>query len=158
MAFTKGLAIQITPHHNGEIFLSSSAASQNPSFFGIPFTGSTTPKLAGQNPSYPQRVPDPRCNIEVFDVNDTLIMQLLAYDLNMVYYSRKDEIRITASPLVPVVPAYSVMLMTTSSTPGIDYDLKIYTPQSLSYQSVKSLCDQKMPSGGNPDSRWFGWF
>ncbi|EMM1376136.1 TPA: hypothetical protein ACHP3V_001019 [Pseudomonas aeruginosa] len=158
MTFTKGLAIQITPHHNGEIFLSSSAASQNPSFFGIPFAGSTTPKLAGQNPSYPQRIPDPRCNIEVFDVNDTLILQILAYNLNMVYYSRKDEIRITASPLVPVVPAYSVMLMTISSTPGIDYDLKIYTPQSSSYQSVKDLCNQKMPSGGNPDSRWFGWF
>ncbi|MEE4663221.1 hypothetical protein V2K48_04590 [Pseudomonas alliivorans] len=158
MTFTNGLAIQITPHHNGEIFLSSSAAGQNPGFFGMPFTGATVPKRAEQNQSYPQRVPDPRCNIKVFSGNDEIVMELVAYDLNMVYYTRKDEVRITAAPLVPVVPPYSVMLMSISRTPGIDYDLNIYTPNSLSYSNVKALCTQKMPSGGNQESRWFGWF
>lgn len=51
------LAIQIKPHHNGEILLSVTAAMQNPSFFDWPFTGRTTPKKRG-NPSYPQRVVD----------------------------------------------------------------------------------------------------
>lgn len=56
----QGLAIQIKPHHNGEIFLSVTAALQNPKFFGWPFTGSTVPKKAG-NPAYPQLSPDPPC-------------------------------------------------------------------------------------------------
>lgn len=153
-----GLAIQITPHHNGEIFLSSSAASQNPRFFGMPFTGSTVPKRADQNLSYPQRVPDPRCNIRVFSDNDAVVMELLAYNLNMVYYTRKDEVRITALPLVQCVPPYSVMLMSISQELRIDYELNIYTPSSLSYNKVNALCTHKMPSGGNQKSRCFGWF
>ena len=40
----RGFAIQIKPHHNGEIFLSVTAAFQNPMFFHWPFAGLTTPK------------------------------------------------------------------------------------------------------------------
>jgi len=55
---TEALVIQIVPHHNGEVFLSKIAVDQNPDFFGFPFTGQTTPKKPN-NPSYPQRQPDP---------------------------------------------------------------------------------------------------
>ncbi len=57
------LVIQITAHHNGEIFLSKGAVNQDPAFFGWPFTGNTVPKKAA-NPSYPQRTPEPRRRIE----------------------------------------------------------------------------------------------
>ena len=61
-ATAKGFAIQIKPHHNGEIFLSKTAALQDPGFFGWPFSGNTIPKKVG-NPTYPQLKPDPIVNI-----------------------------------------------------------------------------------------------
>jgi hypothetical protein len=56
-AKTDAFAIQVRAHHNGEIFLSVTAALQNPAFFNWPFNGQTTPKNPG-NPSYPQITPD----------------------------------------------------------------------------------------------------
>lgn len=102
-----GLAIQIKPHHNGEIFLSKLAVNQNPAFFGFPFTGMTTPKTAGGTP-YPQGLPDPVVNIQVYGAGRALLLNLPAYALNTVFYEPKSEIRVTASPLVGVAPDYSV--------------------------------------------------
>lgn len=105
-----GLAIQIKPHHNGEIFLSVLAVRQYPSFFRWPFEGATTPKKPG-NPSYPQLLPDPVVNIIVYGAAEDPILTLNRYSLNTIYYERKKEVRVTASPLVGVVPDYSVMII-----------------------------------------------
>jgi hypothetical protein len=48
----RGLAIQVRPHDNGEIFLSRRAVDQNPSFFKWPFYG-TNQAQAGQEPVVP---------------------------------------------------------------------------------------------------------
>lgn len=151
-----GLAIQIKPHHNGEIFLSKTAVLQNPGFFGWPFTGETIPKKAG-NPAYPQRVPDPIVNVDVFGVGAQAKLSLHAYALNTVYYSTKSEIRITASPLVTEVPDYSVMVMVPGVAEGIDYEIIIHRPDSPEYQAWLGACNQSMPSGGQMP-RKFGWF
>ena len=151
-----GFAIQIKPHHNGEIFLSVSAALQNPTFFRWPFTGKTTPKKAG-NPSYPQLDPDPSVNIVVYDAGSAPVMTLTRYKLNTIYYEKNSEIRITASPLVGVVPDYSVMIMRPGGSPDIDYDITIYTPHSPDYAAWVAACNQVMPSGGKTP-RKFGWF
>ncbi|WP_080726128.1 phospholipase D family protein [Sinorhizobium meliloti] len=151
----QALAIQIKPHNNGEIFLSVTAALQYPSFFRFPFNGQTTPKIPG-NPSYPQLTPDPVVNIAVFGAASTPILTLNAYPLNTVYYEKKSEIRITASPLVGVVPDYSVMVMAKSSTPGIDYEITIHTPTSPDYAAWVATCNQQMPGGGSLP-RKFGW-
>lgn len=156
VANVRGFAIQIKPHHNGEIFLSRTAAAQNPSFFGWPFTGKTTPKRAG-NPSYPQLDPDPIVNIAVFGHAPEPILTLNSYRLNTVYYEKKSEIRITASPLVKVVPEYSVMVIERSDTPGITYEITIYTPDSPEYSGWEEACNQTMPGGGKKP-RKFGWF
>jgi len=153
-----GLAIQINPHDNGEIFLSSTAAKQNPAFFGMPFTGITTPKQGSKNGGYPQRFPDPVCNIRVIGDKDQLLLELPGYELNTVFYTKKSEIRVTASPLVPVVPAYSVMIMYFSGVAGIDYEMDIHTPESPEYERWVEICNQKMPGGGKKEPRWFGWF
>lgn len=153
-----GLAIQVTPHPNGEIFLSSTAAKQNPAFFGMPFTGITTPKKGSKNGGYPQHFPDPVCNIKVIDSEGQLLLELAAYNLNTVFYTKKSEIRITASPLVAVVPPYSVMVMCFSETEGIDYELEIHTPASPKYEGWVAICNQEMPSGGKGEPRRFGWF
>jgi HKD family nuclease len=151
-----GLAIQIKPHHNGEIFLSKLAVNQNPAFFGFPFTSMTTPKKAGGTP-YPQRLPDPVVNVQVYGEARALLLNLTAYDLNTVFYEPKKEIRVTASPLVGVVPDYSVLVMTPSQIAGVDYEMEVHTPQSPDYASWVTACNQEMPGGGQTP-RKFGWF
>ena len=153
----RGLAIQIAPHHNGEVFLSVSAARQNPAFFGLPFTGSTKPKKA-TNKSYPQRDPDPVNNYTVYGASTTPVLTLSAYPTNTVFYDKKKDIRITVSPLVSVVPDYSVMIMEPSSDPNIDYEITVHRPDSPSYSAWVAACNQSMPAGGGKAPRKFGWF
>lgn len=151
-----GFAIQIRPQPNGEIHLSVSAALQNPAFFDFPFNGMTVPKKVTGTP-YPQRLPDPRVNIQVYGAGGVLMHQDIGYDLNTVFYERRREIRITASQLVPLVPAYSVMIMRPGSYPGIDYDIEIHTPASPDYSRWVAACNQEMPGGGKTPRR-YGWF
>lgn len=151
-----GLAIQIKPHHNGEIFLSKLAVNQNPAFFGFPFNGMTTPKTVGGTP-YPQRLPDPVVNVQVYGTNRALLLNLPAYGLNTVFYEPKSEIRVTASPLVGVAPDYSVMVITPSQIAGVDYEMEVHTPQSPDYPAWVAACNQQMPGGGQVP-RKFGWF
>jgi len=151
-----GVAMQIRPHHNGEIFLSKTAAQQNPAFFGMPFTGKTVPKKAG-NAAYPQRVPDPICNITVFDAGNAVAYAVQDFPLNTVFYEGKAEIRVTASALVPHVPEYSILVMTPSPNPGVDYEMQIFTQASPDFTAWLKVCDQEMPGGGKTPRR-FGWF
>ena len=155
-ATARGFVIQIKPHGNGEIFLSVTAALQNPAFFNWPFNGMTTPKKPG-NPSYPQLDPDPVINVVVYGANAVAVLKLPGYALNTVYYQKKSEIRITASPLVGVVPEYSVMIMEHSSAPGIDYEVTIHRPDSPDYEAWVTSCNQTMPGGGKTP-RKYGWF
>ena len=152
----RGFVIQIKPHQNGEIFLSVTAVFQNPSFFGWPFTGRTTPKKSG-NLSYPQRDPDPVVNITVYGAAAGPISVLNSYNLNTVYYEANSEFRITAAPLVEFVPEYSVMIMEPSESMGIDYDIEIHRPDSLDYNGWVEACNQVMPGGGKRP-RKYGWF
>lgn len=151
-----GIAMQIKPHHNGEFFLSRIAAQQNPAFFGIPFTGETTPKK-GKNSGYPQRTPDPIGNIVVYGKDNKTLYANPKYALNTVFYEAKSEIRVTASPLVAYVPEYSMMIMSPSEEPGVDYDMQIFTPSSPDYEKWLAICNQTMPGGGKVP-RKFGWF
>lgn len=152
----RGLAIQIKPHHNGEIFLSVSAALQNPAFFKWPFAGKTTPKKVG-NPSYPQLDPDPLIDLVVLGASPTPILTLSKYALNTVFYEKKKEIRVTASPLVGIVPDFSVMVVEQSSDPQLDYEITVYRPDSPDYPLWEAACNQTMPGGGHKP-RKFGWF
>lgn len=152
----QGLAIQIKPHHNGEIFLSVTAALQNPAFFRWPFTGLTVPKKPG-NPAYPQLTPDPIVSVTVYGAGLAPHLILPNYPLNTVYYSKKSEIRITAKPLFGVVPDYSIMVIQNSDVIGIDYDIIIHRPDSPDFSLWLSACNQTMPGGGQAP-RKFGWF
>ena len=152
----RGLAIQIRPHDNGEIFLSVMATRQNPAFFGLPFTGRTTPKKAGNEP-YPQRDPDPIVNFTVRGAQQEPTFVRDGYPLNTVYYERNSEIRITAAPLVPVAPEGSIMILEPSEAEGVDYEITIHRPDSPEYKTWLDRCDQRMPGGGQTPRR-FGWF
>ena len=84
-------------------------------------------------------------------------MTLSSYPLNTVYYERNKEVRITASPLVEIVPEYSVMIMERTSAPEISYEITIFTPDSPDYTRWVGACNQRMPSGGK-EPRRYGWF
>lgn len=128
---------------------------QNPSFFDWPFTGRTAPKKRG-NPSYPQRVPDPIVNVAVYGAARSLALTLNYYRLNTVYYEKKREIRITAAPLVSIVPDYSIMILERSDDEGVDYEITVHRPDSPDHRIWLARCDQRMPGGGRAPRR-FGW-
>lgn len=156
----QSLVIQIVPHHNGEIFLSKNAVTQNPDFFGYPFTGKTVPKKAS-NPSYPQRTPDPIVNINIYDQNGESrpdsILQL--FPLNMVLYEKKSEIRITVPPdFARKITSYSILVMSkTDENSDYDYDMDIYLPGSEQFNAFLEVCNQVLPSGGAIRARKMGW-
>lgn len=153
----RALVIQIIPHHNGEVFLSTNAVRQNPRFFGYPFTGKTTPKKKG-NPTYPQRAPDPVVDLEVYDTRGQLAVELRDFRLNTVYYERKGEIRITVRPeVVAATPEYSILVMENATEDRVDYRMQIHPPGSQRYKDLLAVCDQEMPTGGKGRSRRFGW-
>lgn len=154
----QAIVMQITPHHNGEVFLSKIAVDQNPEFFGWPFTGWTTPKKRS-NKAYPQRKPDPRVNITVFDITGKPLVTHSEFGLNTVYYERNSEIRITVpQDVVQASPEYSIMVMKQSeATESYDYDIEIYVPGSEQYKAYFDVCNQTMPSGGKEVPRKFGW-
>lgn len=156
-ATTEGLVIQISPHHNGEVFLSKIAVDQNREFFEFPFNGRTTPKIEG-NPSYPQRDPDPKVDMSVYDGDGNLVFEIENYDLNTVYYETKSEIRITVpQDVIQTTPPFSILVMSKSEEVDKDYYLDIYAPGSDKYDNYLDACNQTMPSGGNPQARQFGW-
>lgn len=158
-----GFVIQVIPHHNGEILLSKVAVGQNPQFFGFPFTGETVPKKAG-NPTYPQRVPDPVVNINVYDKTGALVKSESQYQLNTIYYTKKSEIRITITPSIlkdlnvaSIKTNYPILVMSLSSEPECDYELDFYEFGSPVYDNYLAICDQTLPSGGKPVARKMGW-
>src|SRR5208283_5236668 len=110
------------------------------------FSGRTIPKKAG-NPSYPQREPDPIVKISVFGRGKQATVTKEKYGLNMVYYERKSEIRITLSPdLVREIAPFSVMVMRLSDG-AHDYELEIFNPESAFHERFLAICNKIMPSG-----------
>jgi len=152
------LVMEVLPHHNGEVFLSKTAVDQDQAFFGWPFSGKTTPKRWG-NPAYPQRLPDPVVSIEVVDSRGKRVAWHSTHNLNMVFYSKKSEIRITVPPdVVKNTPEYSILVMSIGDPLGpLAYRLTFYAPGGQEHTQLRAACNQVMPSGGKARARRFGW-
>ncbi len=152
------LVIQIVPHHNGEVFLSKIAVDQNPEFFGFPFTGKTVPKKP-ENPSYPQREPDPVVDLKVYGKTLSPVVHHPNYPLNTVFYEAKSEIRITVPPdVVKNTPEYSILVMRQGEEGAeCDYEMEIFPPENPQFNEYLAVCNQTMPSGGKPNPRKMGW-
>jgi hypothetical protein len=151
--------IEIIPHHNGEIFLSKTAADAFPAFFGMPYTGRTVPKVAS-NPGYPMRLPDPVVEWRLYDKKGKLTHRS-QFGLNTVLYEKKSEIRITVPPsLARAMPEYSVMLMWGGSSPlpaDLDYVIEVFVPGSPDQRNWESAMNVTLPSGGKGRPRRLGW-
>jgi HKD family nuclease len=154
----KALLIEVRPHHNGEVFLSKLAVNDDPGFFGYPFSGWTTPHRAN-NPPYPMAVPDPRVEIVVCDRRGRPFMRR-PHSLNVVYYTRKSEIRITLPPEpLAQIPQFSLLVMTRNPSSAFDYRLEFLPPtcNSPKAQRLRAMLTRKLPSGGAKRSRYYGW-
>ena len=154
----ESLVIQIVPHPNGEVFLSMIAVKQNPNFFGFPFTGRTTPKKPN-NPSYPQRVPDPVVDLKVYGDGPTPVVHLPRLPLNTVYYETNSEIRITVPPaIVRNTPELSILVMRQAPDDSeFDYEMEVFPPTNPQFHDYLAVCNQTMPSGGRANPRRMGW-
>ena len=155
---TEALVIQVLPHHNNEVLLSMIAVKQNPEFFGWPFSGHTTPKKP-QNPSYPQRTPDPIVNLTIYGAGGVPLVQMPKIAVNTVVYERKSEFRITLpSEAVENTPPYSILVMRQApSEEDYDYDFEIFRPDDPQFASHLAVCNQTLPSGGKETARKMGW-
>jgi HKD family nuclease len=149
---------QIRPHHNGEVFLSVTAAKQVPEFFAWPFKGSTTPKKAS-NPPYPQRVPDPVADLVIYAPSGSPAWSATHINLNTVYYASKSEIRMTMPlEVFKQAPDGSIMVMRIpEEDEGLDYKIEIYPPTSPQYPLYLAVCNIPLPGGGKTP-RHIGWF
>jgi len=157
------LIMHIIPHHNGEVLLSINAVNQNWDFFGWPFTGNTVPKKA-ENPSYPQREPDPIVDIYLYNEKEEEIFNVRNFALNTVYYENRSEFRITVpiniyqSSKDYLEGPYPILVMKNDDIDaGLDYEMQIYLPGSGQYYDYESACNQTLPSGGKSIARKFGW-
>lgn len=147
--------IQIRPHHNGEIFLSTTAANENPGFFGMPFTGTTTPKKPG-NPAYPKRDPDPRVNLAVYDGDGRAIYRLTNHEAYLYDYGKKSDLRLNLrDPIYKNIAADSILVMSMSD--GVAYSLDVWTPGSERYDELLGHCTSQMSAGGSGIGRRYGW-
>ncbi|MGZ8286788.1 MAG: hypothetical protein ACXW27_12290 [Allosphingosinicella sp.] len=147
-----GHVLHIRPHGNGEIHLSTMAANEDPSFFGLPFTGLTQPKKSSNKPYY-FRDPRPLVDINVYGANLTLVSSLSDHPLYMVHYTSNGEIRITSRAISDHAPQMSILIMRPATRAGLTYELTVHTPQSPEYGKWTSVCQTPMPGG-----RHYGWF
>jgi HKD family nuclease len=155
---TEALVIQIVPHHNGEFLMSKRAVDQNPGFFGWPFTGQTTPKKAN-NPSYPQRDPDPIVDLKIYGNDEVPVVHLPRFALNTVFYKTKSEIRMTVPPeVVRNTPALSILVMRQAPDDSdFDYEMEVFPPTNPQFKDYLAVCNMTMPSGGRTNPRRMGW-
>ena len=86
-----------------------------------------------------------------------MLTTLSNYALNTVYYEAKSKMRITASPLVAVVPEGSIMIFEKGQIAQTDYEITVHRPDSPDYAPWLATCDQQMPGDGK-EPRRFGWF
>lgn len=158
------LFIQISPHHNGEIFLSKLAVDQNPFLLRLSLYRKNGTKKAWQPFTYPQRVPDPVVNIRVYDAAGVLVNTEKNYNLNTVFYEKKSEIRITVTSSIlsglrwtTGSTDYPILVMRRSDVIGCDYEMDFYAKGSTVYQNYLNICNQVLPSGGKAVARRMGW-
>ena len=152
----QGFALQIRPHHNGEVFLSVQAVRQNPEFFGWPFTGQSTPRASDAAP-YPHRDPTPVVNIRVYGPTGAVVYEASNFQLTTVYYESRSEVRVTSIGISANAPEFSIMVMELSDDDGVDYGISVYHPESPQYADWLRVCSQRMPGGGT-SQRSYGWF
>ena len=131
--------------------------TEDPGFFGHPFSGWTTPRAQGAKP-YPMATPDPLVDIIVYDASGNVIQAKHSHLLNMVDYELKHEIRITMPDrLQDLIPQMSILIMAKDPTLDLDYLLEFHPPSSAKADALSPGLTETLPSGGANAGRRYGW-
>ena len=137
--------------------MSYRAVTEDPGFFGHPFSGWTTPRAQGAKP-YPMATPDPLVDIIVYDASGNVIQAKHSHLLNMVDYELKHEIRITMPDrLQDLIPQMSILIMAKDPTLDLDYLLEFHPPSSAKADALSPGLTETLPSGGANAGRRYGW-
>jgi hypothetical protein len=104
-------------------------------------------------------LPDPQVEMVVYDAQGRTVVRQ-PHSLNVVYYERKSEIRITIPPEpLARIPQLSLLVMTRNPSAAYDYRLEFYPPtcNTPQVQRFRSKLVHTLPSGGAAVSRRYGW-
>ncbi len=150
------LLMEVRPRSaNGEVLLSKRAINEDHEFFGYPFSGWTVPTRAQP---YPRASPDPLVDIIIYDASGKVIIHKSQHELTLWDYERKGEVRITLPDNIQDhIPDMSLLIMTRSPTPVLDYRLEFVPPGSARKLELEKFLTIRLPSGGAAGSRRYGW-
>ena len=146
------------PKLNSEVFLSMKAIRQNPGFFRWPWSGRTTPKRAKNEP-YPKMEPNPTVLVIPHDQAGTVVKKSTIHP-EVVRYHNGDVRMTVGKDLLPYIPPYSLLVIRHADggvEPDIDYEIEVHPDGSPGHQNWIGLCNETLPSGGNPRARRMGW-
>jgi HKD family nuclease len=155
----KAIVIDITTGKKlTEVFLSKTARVEDPTFFGHPFTGTTTPRRATKFPQ-PERDPRPVVDLRLIDATGTVISEYEGHELKIWEYvngpSANDDLRmIIPQELLRSLPKGCILEMRRTPIPfGLDYRLDFLTPGSTQWQTARSRATKALPRS----PRSYGW-
>ena len=146
------------PRKKTELYLTKGVLKQDPAFFGAPFTGLTTPKIATNSPQ-PQPDPLPTVSLTVYSSAGGPVASEPAHPLKMWTYSigrsANDDFRLTLpARMLQHVPDDTLLVMERDpNVAGIDYTLSFYPPGHPDYTNLLALCTESIPNS----PRRYGW-
>jgi len=149
-------AIELTTASKTEIYLAKKPLREDPSFFGFPFTGLTTPRRRG-NPPQPQCDPWPICDVTLYDATGGTL-SLSAHPIKLWQYHvgahANQDVRLYIDAAIQRhITSGSVLRMTRAPRPAIDYQIDILLPGSPAFAAAHAICTLPLPNS----SRHYGW-
>ena len=146
------------PRQKTELYLTKGVLKQDPAFFGAPFAGLTTPKIA-DNPPQPQPDPLPTVSLTVYSPEGGVVASEPVHALKMWTYSNgpsaNDDFRLTLpAQMLQHIPDDTILAMECDpNVAGLDYALAFYPPGHPDYADLLALCTEPIPNS----PRRYGW-
>ncbi len=150
------LYIHLLTRDKTELYLAKAPTVDDPAFFGLPFTGRTKPRRAG-NPSQPQADPWPLVDVDVHTSSGgtkswtDLRAKVWQYTEGR---SANDDVRIFIGARIQnEIDDGSVMVLTRDPGGGLDYKIDTYAPGHPDFPAHDALCTRALPGS----TRRYGW-
>jgi hypothetical protein len=142
-----------------EIYLFKRALDEDPAFWGLPFRGITTPKLATTVPQ-PQPEPLPIVSITIYDASGAVLHEVTDYSLKWWLYANgtnaNSDFRVTfPASFLSDVADMSVLVITRNpvASPGLEYTLEVFPPGHPDFAALDAHCTITVPNS----PRRYGW-
>jgi HKD family nuclease len=155
----KALVIDIsTGTRLTEVFLSKTALNEDKAFFGHPFTGLTSPRIATAQ-AQPELSPRPVVDIVLVGANGQRVSTYQEHEIKIWEYvngpsANMDVRMIIPQDLLRSLPTGCILEMRrTPIRAGLDYSLEFLSPGSQKWTEARAAATKKLPGG----KRSYGW-